>query len=84
MNDEEINTALMREPSPNEVEISKIFRSHQALVEACEAALKFWEEHQYDTMKSGDGDGEEFNVYDEEPEMVAKIKQALKLARGEG
>jgi len=39
-----------------------------------EAVLKWWDEHQSDTVSDGDGDGDEQNVYDEEPEFVRLAK----------
>jgi len=51
------------------------------LLEACEAVMAWWEEHQYDSY--GDA-GDEYNVYDEDPEMVVKARAAIRKARNEG
>jgi hypothetical protein len=43
--------------------------------ELIKAVLDWWETHQFDSVS--DGDGDEQNVYDDEPEFV-KIAQRLK------
>lgn len=53
-----------------------LIRTHAAEIERnamiAEAALKWWQEHQYDVASSDAGDGciDECNVYDEPPEFV--------------
>ena len=37
--------------------------------------LKWWEEHRFDTYS--DNYGEEYNIYDEEPEFVTLAKKLL-------
>lgn len=38
-----------------------------------DSILEWWEEHRYDTMSLGDG--EEDNIYDEEPRFVQLAKE---------
>ena len=41
-----------------------------------EAVLTWWAEHKFDTINKG---GEEYNLFDEEPEMVTIAKAELAL-----
>lgn len=49
--------------------------------EACKLTMAWWGDHKFDTMPCGDGD--EMNVYDDEPPMVTAARAALAKSRGE-
>lgn len=50
------------------------------LKELAEKVLAWWEKHEYDTISSSDGD--EWNVYDYEPDFVIAAREALKKVNG--
>lgn len=50
------------------------------LEEVARAVLKWWEEHQYDTMLTSVDDGYESNIYDEPPEFVLLARAAIEKA----
>jgi hypothetical protein len=48
-------------------------KHQQQLLNLCEIIGKWWEEHQYDTH----GEYGDYNVYNDEPEFVAKAKEII-------
>ena len=51
----------------------KINEAAPELLKVSEAVMKWWEEYEYDTT----GGEEEYNIYDNEPEMVTLARSAI-------
>lgn len=60
---------------------AKLIAVSPDLYAMAEMVLSWWEERQYDTCSTGDGD--ERNIYDDEPDFVIAAKAALKKVKGE-
>ena len=71
-------SAAMEGPRRSNAEfIVRACNSHDELLEACKAVIEWWEEHEYDTAGSG---VEEYNLYDDEPEMVTLARKTIEQA----
>jgi len=55
----------------------KMKEQRDELLKVSEAVMKWWEEHEYDTT----GGEEEYNIYDDEPEMVTLARAAIELVK---
>lgn len=60
-------------------EIVKLQAQRDELLALVRSAIAWWEEHQFDTTSV---DGEERNVYDEEPAFVSLARAAIAKVRG--